>query len=291
MKTNKILFILLLVYLLAFSIYGASRVLVRNENVIENIPSRVDGWGIKKVIYFERIFVLKPYEPLKMGDLITSAFLILSGISCFITYFVLKNLPHKVKDKSLWFFFFIGFIYLGLDEMLLIHEFIGLNLALLFYNNYSLENIINKDFNDTIILLYAVVAFIVFALQFSFFKRNRLAFLFLSIGFLFQVAAAILDYSWKSFYALKKSFWLSHLFIYREEFFEMTAAAFYFSAFILYSMTTIAEHYHNIGGNYILKVRKESIESTSLRLHTISNVTPLRISSKKYIWPMHINHK
>lgn len=254
MKTKKILLILLSFYLIAFSIYALDRWLIRHKKDIRDVPySHAEGYGHKEVIYFDKIFLIKPYEPINTRDLITSAFLILTGISSLITYFILRNIPHKVNHKSLWLLFSVGFLYLGFDEMLLFHEFMGLNFAHLFYNNYPLDNILDKDFNGLIILVYAVLALIVLAVRFSFFKKNRMALLLLTIGLMFQGAAAIIDYLWSNLHVLQNLLGPLELLVFRDEFFEMNASALYFSAFTLYSLTNISEHYQNRDGNYVLR--------------------------------------
>ena len=117
--------------------------------------------------------------------------------------------------------------------MLLFHEFMGLNLAHLFYNNYPLDYILDKDFNGLIILIYAVLALIVLVVRFPFFKKNRLALLLLIIGLMFQGVAAIIDYLWSSLHVLQNLLGPLELLVFRDEFFEMNASAFYFSAFTL----------------------------------------------------------
>lgn len=254
MKTKRILLILLLCYLVAFFIYATSRILVRHGKVVRDIQySFAEGYGHKELVYFDKIFIIRPYEPSNMRDIITSTFLILTGCLCFITYVILRNVPHGVNHKPLWLLFSIGFLYLGLDELFLFHEFMGLNLAHLYYNTNSLDNILDKDFNGLIIVLYAVLALVVFVVRFSFFKEDRLALLFLGIGFLFQGSAAIIDYLWNNLLVLQNLFGPLKFLVFRDEFFEMTASAMYFSAFILYSLTSISEYYEVRDGNYTLR--------------------------------------
>lgn len=247
MNNRKVLITIGVFYLTIVGIYGADRILVRHEEVVNRVEKEPpSGYGYEELRYFGKIRVLRVFEPRTLRDSLTAGILYATSAICFTAFIVLGRTSSKTTNRGLYLLMAIAFLYLGLDESFEIHNTIGLNLSRFIHPYESLETLGDRDLGRFVIVFYAVFAVAVILARVRFFKKNRLAFAAIGAGFLLQGAAAAIDYLDPRIGALLEIARPLRLFLYREEFFEMTAAFLYCTALIVYCWTSIAEKFQLI---------------------------------------------
>ena len=252
----KTLFLLIAMTVLV----GIGRYLSHHERVLSIVNyDFAPGYGHRYVEYLGKFRVMVPIEPFNLMDLLTCDFLLLSGLISLLILALLKRVPFKPDHNLIYRLLGVGFVYLGLDEVFKIHEFLGLNLAHLSYPNLAGMDILNRDFNGEIIVAYAVVALVFSLMNLKFILADRTAFCFFFIGLLFHTSAAAIDFIHERgplFLSIKRILGPFGFFLNYDEFYEVVAAFFYLFAVIFYGIHTLSQYYVDEKGSYLLKKAK-----------------------------------
>ena len=82
-RNRKVLITIGVVYLILVGAYGADRILVRNEEVVNRVEAeQSSGHGYEEVWYFGKIRVLRSYEPKTFRDFLTAGILYTTSAIC-----------------------------------------------------------------------------------------------------------------------------------------------------------------------------------------------------------------
>jgi hypothetical protein len=245
LKGNRTLLLwLVITYLAVIALYGGVRVLAGNQKVTAQVEfADRAGHRYEEVSYFSRVRVLRSIEVLNFRDFATASYLFLTGICCFLTYCLLRQIPARDTKRGLYLLLSVAFFYLGLDELIDIHYTIALNLSSALNPGESLQNIAKQDPGAVIIAAYAVFAAGFIAVEFRFLSKNRLAFLVILVGFLLQALAAVADFFYTKQNATAAFIGPIRFLLSRDEIYELTASFLYLASFMLYSRSSLRERF------------------------------------------------
>lgn len=234
-------------------LYGTSRIIARKGRVTATIVHpHGEGFGQQYVSYANSITLIRPFEPFSMRDFLTASCLFLTGLATGLFFIVAGQIPRRTPHRSLFLLFSAGFIYLGFDELFMFHEFIGLNLAQLLHPEARGLDILRYDLNGHIIVLYALAGLGIMLWHRRFFLANRLGFALLAAGLALQGLAAVVDLFWNRLGPLQRLLGPLGFLVFRDEFFEMTAAFLYLCAFVIYGIGYLSHYYRFENGNALL---------------------------------------
>jgi hypothetical protein len=183
-------------WLLAFKLVLWSSVVVHEE------PASIHR------LFFGRWVVRFPQEPVTFVDVVTSLFLMIGGAAALIHAAWLASPAHPLHPgRRFWSLAGIGLVWLGMDELFTLHEFLSANL---FVND------------NAILAVYATVAVVAAAAYWRALASSPTGFAVLAVGAAFHGSALAFDF-------LQDRYgWLP------EEPFEMLGAGFYCLAMAVY---------------------------------------------------------
>lgn len=124
--------------------------------------------------------------PSRIDSLTTACFFGLAAISLLMTL-MLRGIEGRGRERWFWAAIIVGAVYLGLDELLGLHESIGANLRFL----GDLPGVNSPE--DVVISLYVIPGALFLYFFWSLLRASRLGLRLLVVGFVLFVFAAALD--------------------------------------------------------------------------------------------------
>jgi hypothetical protein len=177
-----------------------------------------------------------PIQPFTERDYFNSMFLAFAGFICaFMVILRHKGLVRRrEKDfpRLLWGLLAFGFLWASVDELVMIHEFLGPNLGFVRALHETLG--ITKYPDDLIMLSYFVAGGFVLLRYFKYFVAHKTTFVIFGMGMVFQGLAALNGAPGLNL---------------NEESFEMYGGLCYFVSMFWYAYCEIEEsldYYHNL---------------------------------------------
>ncbi len=225
---NGIYRAILLVLILSMGYFLARVFIVFRDSVrITGPKTPFSNWGE----FLGKIWTV-PFQPFTERDYFNSLFLAFAGFICsFMVVLRHKGLV-RVREldfpRLLWGVLAAGFLWASVDELVMIHEFLGPNLPFLRSTH------ITKYPDDLIMLGYFVAGAVVLVRYFKYFITRKSAFSIFVMGMIFQGMAAANGLPGLNL---------------NEESFEMYGGLCYFVAMFWYAYCEIEEslsHYHDL---------------------------------------------
>lgn len=179
---------ILLVLTLCMGYFLAKLFIVFHDSVrITGPKTQFSNWGE----FLGKTWTV-PFQPYTDRDYFNSMFLAFAGLICLVMM-VLRGKGFATTRKldfprTLWGLLAFGFLYASVDELVMIHEFLGPNLPFVRALHVALG--ITKYPDDLIMMAYAGSGVIVFLIYIRHFTARKSAFAVFVLAMIFQGLAA-----------------------------------------------------------------------------------------------------
>jgi hypothetical protein len=186
---NRIYHGILLTLFLSMGYFGAKLFIVFRDSVrIIGEKTEFSNWGE----FMGSIWTV-PIQPFTERDYFNSMFLAFAGFTCALMVLLRHKglVRRRALDfpRTLWGLLAFGFIWASVDELVMIHEFLGPNLGFV----RSLHTLlgITKYPDDLIMLCYFAAGGVVLLRYFRFFWARKSAFGIFMLAIMFQGLSAV----------------------------------------------------------------------------------------------------
>jgi hypothetical protein len=221
---------MLLILTLAMGYFVAKLFIVFHDSVrITGPKTQFSNWGE----FLGKTWTV-PFQPYTDRDYFNSMFLAFAGFICMLMVVLRGKGFAKTRaldfPRILWALLASAFLYASVDELVMIHEFLGPNVPFIISLHHTLG--ITKFPDDLIMMAYAGSGVVVLIVFFKYFVGRKSAFAIFVLAMIFQGLAAANG--------------LPGLYL-NEESFEMYGGLYYFVSMFWYAYSEIEEslEYYN----------------------------------------------